>query len=296
MCASMTNLPKLDVLLPARNEERYIEPCLRAVNSVLEASRSQARIVLIDDKSTDQTVSIAKEISDQFTNLELEVVTATLMNKSSRLAAVLNQGLPFIYSPIFLRLDADMAITGDVLHLYQMIDRDQTIGAIGGRMPNLPSNIVNETLNLTQGNYLRSNGFFRTELVKQIGYHTIAEDTFLYAKIRELGYRTVFINRIVAYHLREHTVEYFKRKWKSFTLANLQLGFPRWYPFARLGRAMLRCITQRNARALLLCSLAIDSVRRGLQEYHPEMQEQINIPPFQNKGQFSLLKYLRRRK
>ncbi|MFQ6120906.1 MAG: glycosyltransferase [Methanosarcinales archaeon] len=277
----------LDVLIPAKNEEKYIEQCLQSIDNVLAGSKIKARIVLVNDRSKDDTVFIAKKCIDKLPNLKLQIINVKNILKGDRLSGVLNQGLPYIESPVFLRLDADMAITKNMLLLYKRIENDETIGAIGGKMPCLASNIINETFNIILGKYLLGNGLFRTELVKQIGYHSLAQDTFLYGKIQEYGYRIEFVNILVGNHLREHTVKDFKKIWKRFTIANIQLGFPRWYPFARIGIAMLRCLRHRNLRAFLLCFSIIGCIQKTLQEYRINTQKVL----YWKNGQFNLKKY-----
>jgi cellulose synthase/poly-beta-1,6-N-acetylglucosamine synthase-like glycosyltransferase len=53
-----TRLPKVSVILPARNEERYISHCL---DSLLAQDYSNFEIIAINDSSTDRTGEIMKE-------------------------------------------------------------------------------------------------------------------------------------------------------------------------------------------------------------------------------------------
>lgn len=53
-----TRLPKVSVILPARNEERYISRCL---DSLLAQDYSDFEIIAINDSSTDKTGEIMKE-------------------------------------------------------------------------------------------------------------------------------------------------------------------------------------------------------------------------------------------
>lgn len=56
--ASVTIFPKVSVILPARNEERYIARCL---DSLLAQDYSNFEIIAINDSSTDRTGEIMKE-------------------------------------------------------------------------------------------------------------------------------------------------------------------------------------------------------------------------------------------
>jgi glycosyltransferase involved in cell wall biosynthesis len=56
--SGMTRFPKVSVILPARNEERYIARCL---DSLLAQDYSNFEIIAINDSSTDRTGEIMKE-------------------------------------------------------------------------------------------------------------------------------------------------------------------------------------------------------------------------------------------
>jgi chlorobactene glucosyltransferase len=56
------NSPKVSIILPARNEEAFIEKC---INSLLEQDYKNYEIIAIDDRSDDNTSSIIKKISNK---------------------------------------------------------------------------------------------------------------------------------------------------------------------------------------------------------------------------------------
>ncbi|HXV45261.1 MAG TPA: glycosyltransferase [Nitrososphaera sp.] len=58
--SSATRFPKVSVILPARNEERYISRCL---DTLLAQDYSNFEIIAINDSSTDRTGEIMKEYS-----------------------------------------------------------------------------------------------------------------------------------------------------------------------------------------------------------------------------------------
>ena len=55
--------PKVSIILPARNEEKFIERCL---DSLLEQDYTNYEIVAINDSSNDSTGSIIKKYSEKF--------------------------------------------------------------------------------------------------------------------------------------------------------------------------------------------------------------------------------------
>jgi chlorobactene glucosyltransferase len=56
-----SNLPFVSIVIPARNEEKYIERCIK---SLLNQDYSKFEIIVIDDNSTDGTSKILKNIKD----------------------------------------------------------------------------------------------------------------------------------------------------------------------------------------------------------------------------------------
>jgi len=57
-----TGLPSLSIIIPARNEERYIKRCLQ---SLLWQHYENLEIIMVDDNSTDDALGIAKTIKDR---------------------------------------------------------------------------------------------------------------------------------------------------------------------------------------------------------------------------------------
>lgn len=55
-------IPSLSIIIPARNEERYIKRCLQ---SLLWQHYESFEIIMVDDNSTDDTLDIAKTIKDR---------------------------------------------------------------------------------------------------------------------------------------------------------------------------------------------------------------------------------------
>jgi len=58
--------PRVSVILPARNEEKFIEKCL---NSLLNQDYDNYEIITINDSSTDSTGNIIKEYSKKFSKI-----------------------------------------------------------------------------------------------------------------------------------------------------------------------------------------------------------------------------------
>ena len=58
--------PKVSIILPARNEEKFIEKCL---NSLVEQDYNNYEIIAINDSSKDSTGNIIKKYSEKFSKV-----------------------------------------------------------------------------------------------------------------------------------------------------------------------------------------------------------------------------------
>lgn len=56
------NFPKISLVVPAYNEEHNVKECL---NSILKSTDLDFQLILVDDKSSDNTLKLAKEIKDK---------------------------------------------------------------------------------------------------------------------------------------------------------------------------------------------------------------------------------------
>src|SRR5258708_34774335 len=90
------NLPKVTVLMPAYNADKYIA---EAITSVLEQSFTDFELLIINDGSTDETVNVVRSFNDP------RIVLINQDNKG--IASALNAGLNCARSPYIARFDAD---------------------------------------------------------------------------------------------------------------------------------------------------------------------------------------------
>ncbi|MDF1755349.1 MAG: glycosyltransferase [Verrucomicrobiales bacterium] len=95
--------PKISVVIPARNEERWIGLCLSALHAGT-TPRSEYEVILVDNGSTDQTVEIARPLVDQI--IDLAGVNVSQM-RNAAVAEARGEVLAF--------LDADCIPTPDWL-------------------------------------------------------------------------------------------------------------------------------------------------------------------------------------
>jgi biofilm PGA synthesis N-glycosyltransferase PgaC len=114
--------PAVSVLVPAYNEENTIRPCLR---SILDSDYPDFEIILIDDGSTDGTLS---SVGDLIESGRVKHVSSPHLGK----ALALNKGMEAARAEILLFTDADTLFLPDTLKKMVRWFSDQRIDAVCG--------------------------------------------------------------------------------------------------------------------------------------------------------------------
>ena len=63
-----SNAPKVSIIVPACNEERNIEVALK---SLVTQNYKNLEIIVVNDRSTDETASILERLATEFSNLTI---------------------------------------------------------------------------------------------------------------------------------------------------------------------------------------------------------------------------------
>ncbi len=101
--------PFISILVPVRNEERYIERCLYSI-ARQDYPRSRFEVLVIDGQSTDRTKLIVSRFAAEST-----VDLRLLQNARYRTAAGMNIGLAEARGDVIVRVDGHASIEPDFL-------------------------------------------------------------------------------------------------------------------------------------------------------------------------------------
>ncbi|MDE3058500.1 MAG: glycosyltransferase [Bacteroidota bacterium] len=93
------------VIVAARNEERYIEQCVRSLLNQ-DYPRDKFSIVVVDDESTDNTAKIVEQLSNEYPNLRLLHAEGNRPAVSPKINA-LEKGIRNTSSELIFTTDAD---------------------------------------------------------------------------------------------------------------------------------------------------------------------------------------------
>ena len=118
--------PFVSVLVPVRNEERYVERCLYAL-AAQDYPRDRFEVIVLDGQSSDSTPEIVARFAAEST-LDLRQVA----NPRRLPAAALNIGLSLARGDVIVRVDGHAAVAADFLR--RSVDALEATGAdcVGG--------------------------------------------------------------------------------------------------------------------------------------------------------------------
>lgn len=98
------NLPTLSIVIPAYNEEETIHACVvAAINQTVPADE----IIVVDNRSTDATLSLLNELRSQYPNAPLRVLR---QDESQGITPTRNVGFDAATSDIIGRIDSDAVL------------------------------------------------------------------------------------------------------------------------------------------------------------------------------------------
>ena len=123
----MKNKPSISVVMPTYNAEIYIA---RAIESILNQTKKDFELIIVDDCSSDKTLSIAKRYVRDDKRIKI------FSNKKNlKIAKTLNKAISYAKADIIARMDADDV--SDVARLemqYKVLERNPKVAVVGAYM------------------------------------------------------------------------------------------------------------------------------------------------------------------
>ena len=119
--------PSVTIMIPAHNEEGVIE---NTVKNILNLDYENFDIIVIDDRSTDNTASVIKDLEKRYEN-----VTALIRDKDAfpGKSAVLNDAYKIAKGEAILVFDADATVEPDFLKTMIPCLEPKDVGAVQAR-------------------------------------------------------------------------------------------------------------------------------------------------------------------
>ena len=248
-------LPEISVILPVRNEERYIENCVASIFDQ-DYPVDKMEVLFVDGCSEDRTVELLRTMQRQHPQIRV------LQNPNRTVPYAMNIGIRESKAPVIVRLDAHAEYPADYIRLSveTLLERDcENAGGIfdtRGRgfmgeaiaaMLKTPFGVGNASYRLTdQEGYVDTVPFgcFRRELFERIGGFderlTRNQDNELNFRIRKTGGKIWLNPKIrVLYYCRDTIrgimrMGYMNGKWNVITMALVpgSMGVRHFVPLA----------------------------------------------------------------
>jgi len=115
---------KISVIIPTRNEEKYLSLCL---DSLIKQKYKPFEVIIVDNKSTDRTVEIVKDYQTKIKNL---IITKS---KDDLIGAIRQRGFERASGDILVSADADSLFPPDwLLNIVNYFKNHPSVIAIGG--------------------------------------------------------------------------------------------------------------------------------------------------------------------
>lgn len=291
----------VSIVVPMRNEERYIGKCLRSIlaNDFPEENRE---ILVVDGDSTDGSRRIVEEVSSKRAGIRL------LDNPDKIVPTGLNQAIRQARGRYIIRMDAHTEYPSD--YVRNCVSELERTGAanVGGRCITLPGDntpvakaiavltqtraaVGNAAYRLGQGDRDVDTvpfGAFRREVLLQVGLYREDlprnQDYELNARIRSHGYKIFLSSKVYSFYHNVPTFREFMRQaflngsWNAYCWRLYPASFcfrhaaPALFVAGLIGSALL-AVPFRAGAWLLTCEIffymlltltaAVEIVRKG---------------------------------
>ena len=214
---NLEHVPSVTVIIPAHNEEKTIELCLKSVLN-FTYPRNKLEIIVINDRSTDSTLSILKKTQKE--NPHLKIHNRKKNAKSGKPAAI-KEVMPKIESEIIIFFDADYHPGKKLLRKLVMPFIDPKVGATMGRVVphNTNKNLLTRIIDLERraGYVIDQEGRSAWRLMPQFGgtvggirskalqavggwnANSLTEDTDLSYRLLLSGWSIEYLNHATCY-------------------------------------------------------------------------------------------------
>ena len=212
-----TKRQQVTIIIPAKNEERNLRRCLRAVAD--QETKAKVEVVLIDSGSTDRTPDIAREF--EFVRLHCIPAEEFAHGKTRNLGATMAEGEILVFlnadaiptdshwlEPLIAPFREDSAVAGtysrhvprDACHLYMKRDLAQS-------MPEATmERIGDRPLDFTQ--FSTVSGAMPKSVWRQFPFDdriAIAEDQDWAKRVLDAGYKIVYASGSVVRHSHNYS-------------------------------------------------------------------------------------------
>jgi glycosyltransferase involved in cell wall biosynthesis len=214
MTGGLTNPTRLSVIVPVRNSPQELRECLAAL---IASSGPNTEIIVVDDASTEDTVSVAARLGAR----------VLLLAKHSGPAAARNYGASHAQGELLFFVDADVVVAPDAVHrVVRLFTEHADLAAVFGsydahprakgmvsQYRNLLHHFVHQHGNPEASTFWAGCGAIRHSVFLEVGGFDAArfprammEDVELGYRLRRAGYRIFLDKALQGTHLKRWTL------------------------------------------------------------------------------------------
>ena len=171
----------ITLILPVRNEARYIRQCLDAIMGQ-DYPAEQMEILVADGMSSDETRSVVQQYQGTYPQIHLVV------NPGKIVPTGMNIALRQAKGDVIIRVDGHCIIASDYVRKCVEYLQDETIAGVGGPMETIGENAISRTIAVAMSSpFGVGNSTFRTVTRKSMFVDTVPFPAFRRETIDRVG-------------------------------------------------------------------------------------------------------------
>ncbi|MFH1229840.1 MAG: glycosyltransferase [Candidatus Aenigmatarchaeota archaeon] len=228
-------LPSVSVIVPAKNEEKVIENCIKSIMN-LNYPKDKLDIIVSIDGSTDKTIEICKKYRPNI---------RVIVSKPKKCKAeALNAVLPKAKGDIIAFYDADCIVDRNCLREAVKNFSNNNISGVSGLLKsyNRNENTLTRILSMetclastiehlisrcgSNAHFSGKNMYIRKEILNEIGLfdtHSFLEDVELSIRMKRKGYKVVFEPKSVIWHEEPSSLDSFVKQRSRWSRGNFRI-------------------------------------------------------------------------
>lgn len=203
----------LSIVVPAYNAEEFLPRCLDAINA---STRAPDEIIVVDDRSTDRTVEIARERGARVLTMETNSGPGAARNYAAREAK--GEILLFVDSDVVVRPDTiervvrDFDATPPIAAVFGSYDDNPAETSFISQYKNLQHHFVHQQGNTEAATFWAGCGAIRRDVFLEVDGFDLErypipsiEDIELGYRVKARGHRILLDKQLQVQHLKRWT-------------------------------------------------------------------------------------------
>ena len=171
---------KVSIILPIRNEERFISKTLQSI--IEQKFKGELEIIISDGLSNDGTLDIIKKFQKKYRYIKL------IRNNARTVPAGFNKALSFAKGDVIIRVDGHSTLEPDFINNSIKMLNKKNASCVGGPTKHFSNTYIGKNISIAQCSYFGAGGAsFRTGVSKGKYVNTLAFGAYKRAEFLKVG-------------------------------------------------------------------------------------------------------------